>query len=139
MLAENVVLLPSTTITTALTGVAQTASTHPLGWARSVILEAVFDYGSGGTTVTAYVQTSLDGTHWTDIAAFSFTTSDSRKVAAVTLDDTDGTAPAAANDGALTSDTVQNGILGNLYRVKLTTTGTYGGNTTLALRGLFKG
>ena len=34
-------------------------------------------------------------------------------------------------DGALADDLIQDGILGDMIRAKLTTTGTYAGGTTL--------
>ena len=65
-------------VTTALTSVVNVA--HFLGIPDRLVLHANFNYGSGGTTVHAYVQTSLDGgTTWTDIANSHFTTASAVK------------------------------------------------------------
>lgn len=84
-----------------------------------------FDYGSGGTSVTAWLQTSLDnGVTWIDIACAKFLTTDAVKVFAVNA----GGSLAAAfvpTDGALADDTVRDGLIGSLLRVKTTVVGTY--------------
>lgn len=122
------------TITTAVTGQTGLAVTG-LSNVKALALQAAFDYGSGGTTAKAYVQTSLDGgTTWVDIAAFAFTTSDATKVA--TLDTTAVTTVYTPTDGSLADDTVKNGILGDRLRVKYTTTGTYAGDTTLKIHAI---
>ena len=36
-------------------------------------------------------------------------------------------------DGALAANTCQDGLLGNMYRAKYTTTGTYAGNTNVRI------
>ena len=36
-------------------------------------------------------------------------------------------------DGALTANTCKDGLLGNMYRAKYTTTGTYAGNTEVRI------
>ena len=123
-------LMPATTITTAVTGVAtEPFSFQPHG---SATFTAIFDYGSGGTTAKAWVQTSLDGTTWTDVANFAFTTADATRIHKITED-----ATVAANytptDGTLADNTIKDGLLGDRYRVKYTTTGTYAGATTLTI------
>jgi hypothetical protein len=121
------------TITTALTG--DTTSgvyAASIGRVESLTVEAIFTYGSGGTNATAYLQTSLDGgTTWIDIYAFQATTASMSRVVHLTAAAV--TTPATPGDAALTANTVVNGILGALYRVKVTTTGTYAGGTTLAV------
>ena len=43
--------------------------------------EAIFTYGSGGTSADVYVQTSFDGgTTWVDICNFHFTTASASKL-----------------------------------------------------------
>jgi hypothetical protein len=85
----------------------------------ALTIQAVFTYGSGGTTAKAWVQTSVDdGTTWVDIANFAFTTSSARRLYTLTR--------AAVTSIATPSD-------GTLDRVKLTTTGTYAGDTTLVI------
>jgi len=99
-------------------------------------VEAVFLYGSGGTTANAYIQTSLDGgLTWVDIMNFSFTTAAATKISAVVAT----TALAAAvtpTDGSLTANTILSGLFGSWYRAKYVTTGTYAGATSLALYGV---
>jgi hypothetical protein len=94
----------------------------------SITLQANFTYGSGGTTVDAWAQTSLDGgTTWCDVAHFAFTTAPLRSVTSVTS--SKSFAQAAATDATLTAGTVNDGLFGPLWRVKYTTTGTYAGTT----------
>jgi hypothetical protein len=120
-------------ITTAQTAVASLADVLALGDSpgSGVVLEAEFAYGSGGTTVTAYVQTTLDdGVTWFDVACFQFTT-DSANVAMCIRRTTSQLTPVALTDGALTANTAVDGLLGSSLRVKLTTVGTYAGATSL--------
>lgn len=130
------VLLPATTITTAVTGLVG-PTVAPRRVPTALLIEAAFVYGSGGTTAKAWVQTRSAGGTWRDIMAFAFTTASVKKWsgvhAAIAL-----AAVIAASDAALADDTILNGFLGQEYRVKYTTTGTYAGNTTLTLLGTFK-
>jgi len=84
-------------------------------------------YGSGGTSVKAYLQTSLDqGTTPIDIACFTFTTagaSKARNLSALTPKTTDVT----PTDGTLTDDTSVDGILGDRFSLKIVSVGTYVG------------
>lgn len=124
----------SATITTAITAVAQ--AVFPIGASiKSLMFQANFIYGSGGTSADVWIQTSLDGgTTWIDIANFRFTTSSLRKLSAVVANPaTAFTANTTASDGALTANTVLNGMIGDRIRCKVTTVGTYGGGTTLAV------
>ena len=126
-------ILPAVTITTAVSGsVGQTFCARNPGFANLGI-QAKFVYGSGGTSATAYVQTSIDdGVTWIDIASLQFTTSSATKVVNLTSG-TPITTPATPTDGSLTANTVVNGVIGNRYRVKYTTVGTYAGGTTLSV------
>ena len=121
-------MLPTTTITTAVTN--QVGGTLNLINKKYLAIQATFTYGSGGTNAKAWVQTSLDnGTTWIDIAEFTFTTSTARRV--YSLAATAVTSILTPTDGTLTANTSVTGVLGDQYRVKYTTTGTYGGSTTL--------
>lgn len=123
-------MLATTTITTAVT--ASLSGTTTIRNARYLTLQANFVYGSGGTTAKAWVQTSLDGgTTWLDIASFAFTTASAVRM--YSLDTTAVTSIYTPTDAALADNTVKNGILGDKFRVKYTTTGTYAGSTTLAI------
>jgi hypothetical protein len=124
-------ILPAQTITAAVTGVTPGPVVKFNAPPRSLTCQVNFVYGSGGTNATVYLQTSLDGgTTWSDIAALQFTTSNGRKAVNVTSR-TPVTTPAALTDGSLTANTSQDGVLGSQWRAKLTTTGTYGGGTTI--------
>jgi predicted NAD/FAD-binding protein len=105
----------------------------------SIAVQANFAYGSGGTTVDAYLQTSFDynpqnpaAATWIDIAEFHFTTSSAR-VAYNLNSQTPVTTQYTATDGALSANTAKDGIVGSVYQVKLVTIGTYAGNTTLRI------
>jgi hypothetical protein len=106
------------------------AGTYTTDWVRDVgaedlVVQANFDYGSGGTAVKAYVQTSLDGGQTaTDVMCFAFATSDARRVLSVDADAAVAT-PATPTDGSLADNTVANGIIGDMLRVKYVVTGTY--------------
>jgi hypothetical protein len=96
----------------------------------SLALFCDFAYGSGGTTVKAWVQTSLDGgLSWIDIASFAFTTTAGKR--AYHLTGAAVTSIATPSDGSLSDNTAVNGLLGAQLRVKVTTTGTYAGATGL--------
>ena len=95
----------------------------------AVTLEAHFAYGSGGTTLSAVVQTTIDGTNWRDVARFDFTTADDVKACNLS-----GLTPKGVSSfAALSSQGVNDGFLGNALRAVLTSTGTYV-NSTLSLR-----
>jgi hypothetical protein len=97
-------------------------------------LQIKFSYGSGGTTAKVYVQTSLDqGSTWIDVYCATFTTASATKI--VNLSGlTPKTTAATPTDGALTDDTCVDGILGDRFRTKTATTGTYAGSTTISAR-----
>lgn len=131
-------LLAPATIGAAAAGVLSTPVTD-LAAMESVAVECVFTYGSGGTSVTAYVQTSLTGgLTWFDIMAFQFTTATARRLSSVRS----GIALAAnvtPGDAALTVNTILDGVLGDRLRIKYTSVGTYGGATSLAIYAVTKG
>jgi hypothetical protein len=140
---RKVTLLPAKTITTALTGDTSgygAAAGVDLGYGLQYVgFQGVFTYGSGGTTAKAWIQTSFDnGTTWFDVANMAFTTATLTKVGAVSSRIV-AAAPATPTDAALADNTINNGLLGNKIRVKLTTTGTYAGGTTLKIDIIAKG
>lgn len=123
-------MLAATTITTAVT--ASLSGTTTIRNASVLVLQAVFVYGSGGTSAKAWVQTSIDGgTTWFDIASFAFTTASATRL--YSLDTTAVTSIYTPTDATLTDNTVKNGLLGDKYRVKYTTTGTYVAATSLTI------
>ena len=91
-------------------------------------------FGSGGESVKAYIQTSLDqGLTWIDIACVALTTASATRI--VNLSGlTPKTTPATPADGTLTDNTAVDGILGDRLRAKVVSTGTYAGPTTLSVR-----
>ncbi len=85
------------------------------------------------------MQTSVDGgASWIDIMNFSFTTAAASKVSAV-VGTTALAAAAVPGDGALASNTILSGLLGDRLRLKYVTTGTYTGASSLAVDALVKG
>ena len=141
---RNAALLAETTITTAVTASLSSVITG-IGGMKYLAVQALFDYGSGGTTAKFYVQTSFDkGTTWTDIMCFSFTTSDATKFQVVKAP-TAVSANQSIQDAALTANTILDGVLGDRLRIKYTTTGTYaaGGTpssgTTIKIDAVVKG
>lgn len=125
-----ITLLPETTITTAVTGSTTDAVKVDPGTCHLGFL-AKFDYGSGGTSAKFWIQTSVDGTTWTDVANFAFATADLNKVAAVNI--FVAHTHATPSDAALSDNSIANGYIGEYLRVKYTTVGTYGGSTTITI------
>ncbi|MGL3208304.1 hypothetical protein [Bradyrhizobium sp. BR 1433] len=120
-------------VTTALSGSAQT-SIQDLEGMNAATIEAQFAYGSGGTSAKVWIQTTLDaGQTWLDIACLAFTTSSGTKI--INLSGlTPVTTAIVPTDGAMSDNTVQDGILGSALRAKITTVGTYAGSTSLSVR-----
>jgi hypothetical protein len=99
-----------------------------------------FVYGSGGTTAKFWIQTSLDGgVTWFDIINFAYTTASATKVSSCTAYIAPASQGFAPSDAALADNTIIQGTLGDRLRVKYTTTGTYGGSTTISIYALAKG
>lgn len=117
-------------ITAALAAQAQTPI-EDLDGMLSASIVAKLTYGSGGTTIVAVVQTSIDGgTVWYDVARFDFTTSSATKYVNLS-----GLTPKGATAlAALGSEGVADGVIGPMFRAVITSTGTYAGGTLLDLR-----
>lgn len=126
-------ILPSVTFTTAIGAlvygpVSQIRDPSP----ANLSLVGNFVYGSSGTSVDAYVQTTLDGSNWFDIANFHFTTSSAFK--GFNLSSlTPVTTQASLVAGSITANSAQDGIIGSLLRVGYKSSGTYAGSTTLTI------
>jgi len=125
-------MLANLTLTTAVT--AQTTGTLQFSNTyvpTNALIQGTFTYGSGGTSADAWVQTSADnGTTWIDVADFHFTTSNARF--AYNLSSlTPVTTQYTPTDGTLSANTAKDGIIASLWRVKVTTVGTYAGGTAL--------
>ena len=129
---ENIALLPTLSVTAALTGTypgrGGSAGVQVGTGVKNISAFAVFDYGSGGTTAKAWIQTSFDkGVTWIDIINFAFTTADLNKVAAVSANI--AATHATPTDAALADNTINNGLIGDRIRLKVTTTGIYAATT----------
>lgn len=126
-------LLPEVVITTAAAGVvSQTFDLKANGQKLplSVGAQVKLTYGSGGTTVVVWIQTSFDGgTTWSDVMVFAFATASARKFGAVNRQT--AVTPVAMTDASGAADAKTDGVVGQLWRAKYTSTGTYGGNTRL--------
>ena len=99
--------------------------------ASVIACQAVFVRGGGGTTTDVFLQTSLDnGSTWIDIAQFALATTTVTKVSAVRP-----YIALAANvtptDGAVSDNTILDGLIGDRLRVKTVVVGTYSGTSTL--------
>lgn len=91
-----------------------------------------FAWGSGGTNVQAWLQTSLDqGATAIDIACVLFGAAG--EVEALNFSALTPKGQVTPSDGALANDTLIDGILGDRFRVRITSTGTYAGSTVLTV------
>jgi hypothetical protein len=125
-------LFPAMTIAAAVTGRVGEVHMLPHG-VTSLSAQGTFLYGAGGTTCKAWLQTSLDGgATWIDIANFAYTTAAARTVHSVKTN-TVVAANYVATDGTLADNTIKDGILGDRIRVKVTTTGTYSGASSVSV------
>lgn len=104
--------------------------------AQGVALQANFTYGAGGTTVKIDIETSLDqGVSWVPIVRFSFTTASAKRIMNIAATTTHLT---PYEPGELQDDAAISGILGDRLRAKLTSTGTYSGNTSISVRAVMR-
>lgn len=129
-------------LTTALTGEVITSQPDSQGSTQEYIenlegmlaatLQANFTYGSGGTSVKADIEISCDqGISWIPIVRFAFTTSSAEKVVNLS-----GLTPKTTpyTPASLSDDTAVDGIFGDRMRCKITSVGTYAGNTSISIR-----
>lgn len=97
-------------------------------------VQAAFSTGTGGTSATVYVQTSLDqGQTPIDIAAIAFTTTNGLTVA--NLSALDKANPFTPAQQSLTAGTIQDGVLGDRFRAVVVVVGAYAVPASLALTG----
>ncbi len=91
-----------------------------------------FAYGSGGATIKVFIQGSMDqGTTAYDLWCFTATTASKTRARWLKRDGTELT----PTDGTLPDDTIAAGIvLGDRFRAKIVSTGTYAGSTVLSVR-----
>jgi hypothetical protein len=109
-----------------------TAAGTATGLYDTVVIGAamVFDWGSGGTAGTAWLQTSPDGTAWFDAVAFSFGTVDANRYA-VLGQPSFGTSLITPTDATATGGAVSGIPFGDNARLRYSNVGTYAGTTTL--------
>jgi hypothetical protein len=97
----------------------------------ALLVQMRLAYGSGGTSIKVYLQTTFDSSNTPiDIACFTFLLASAvklRNFSALTPKATDVT----PSDGALADDTSVDGVLGTKFRLKVVSLGTYGTSTQL--------
>ncbi len=123
-----------TAINAATTATVVTSNSYidDLDGMLSASLQVNFTYGSGGTSIKATIETSLDqGLTWVEVARFALATASLEKVVNLS-----GLTPVATlyAPTTLSDDSVKDGILGERWRAKIITVGTYAGNTSLSIR-----
>jgi hypothetical protein len=129
---QPIVLLLDATLAAAVSAEIHGPVAMPIGRVEALTLAAAFVRAGGGTTAKAWVQTSLDGGEsWMDIASFAFATTTAKR--AYNLTAAAVTSIATPVDGSLADNTAVNGFLGGLFRVKLTTEGTYSGASSFKI------
>ena len=116
-----------------------TAGTQTTDWVEdfdgilAMLAQIRLAYGSGGTSIRVYLQTSLDqGTTIADIACVVFGVAS--EVAVLNFSGLTPKTQVTPSDGALTDDTVVDGVLGDRFRIKVVSVGTYAGSTVVSAR-----
>lgn len=96
----------------------------PAGANPVMMAQATLAYGSGGTSINVYLQSSIDGgTTWSDVISFTqMLLANSRQAAAVVPGSANA---AAATDGTLTQTTNNPAVFGEWWRVKYIVVGAY--------------
>ena len=79
---RSLALQPSLAVTTAKTVIGEEVAIPP--GVDQLVVQAIMTYGSSGTAIKVYVQTSLDnGVTWVDVICITFATTTATKVSAV--------------------------------------------------------
>jgi hypothetical protein len=129
-------------LTTAVTNQVVTSAADSQGATQAYVdglagisaatIQVNFNYGSGGTTLDVFVETTLDqGSTWVQVAHATFATASAEKLFNVSglTDKLTAVAPST-----LSNDTALSGIFGDRWRAKMTSTGTYAGNSSVSVR-----
>ena len=96
-----------------------------------LLLQAIISGLDGGTSANFIVQTSVDdGNHWQDIASFAFSTGTSGKVHGLLAS---SVANMSLISGILSANSLQQGILGDQFRLFYGTFGTYSAGSVLII------
>jgi len=123
-------LLPLTTLAAAVTNVLTRPIAIPKN-TKSITVQSKFARAAGGTDLTVHVQTTFDGGEtWADIIAHHFLITTLNQISAVRRD----VALAASitpTDATLADDSIIDGLIGALIRLKYTSTGTYTGASSI--------
>lgn len=124
------IVYPATTSTVPAAGTVASTPITGLAGCKYVTALLKFAYGSGGTTIKVFLQTSLDaGATWIDIMCWALATSSvPGKVNAVVYN-TALAANVTPTDGTLTDNTILSGLIGDRLRVKFIISGTYTAST----------
>ena len=131
--ARGIVVLMDQTLSTAQT---HTGREYNVGTGINwVTVQWVFTRAAGGTTVDAYLQTSVDGgTTWMDIYNNAVATTSESKI---TVNGRAASTGVVNSDATLANDTANAGLLGTLFRVKAVVVGTYTGASSLKVSAVF--
>lgn len=99
-----------------------------------IAVQGFLDFGSaGGTTITAYLQTTLDdGLVWQDVCAVQVLAADVTKLVSANKY-LASTPRLTASDGALAVDTCAQGFFATKWRVKIVIAGTYAADSVYRL------
>lgn len=95
--------------------------------------QSKFAWGSGGTSLTVYIQTRLNGSTPIDIACITYGTANENTVLNFSAL-TPKISQVTPTDGAMSSDSAVDGIIGDAFRVKYVVVGTYAGSSELSVR-----
>ncbi len=111
-----------------------------LAGALAATVQLRFEYGSGGTDARVFVQTSLDqGSTFFDLACVLFGTVSETAILnfsglTPSLFVNSPASPLAPTDGAISDNTAVDGVIGDRFRIKVVSTGTYATQTLLSSR-----
>ena len=129
---RNITLLAETTVTAAVSATVTAEIVFDPKVIKTATMYGVLTYGSGGTDLPAFLQTSLDGgLTWTDIICLRWATTTENRVASVSR--YSARAVAVGTTGALSDNSVLDGVLGDRVRLSWSSPGTYGGSTTIKI------
>jgi hypothetical protein len=103
------------------------------GGLDNLLLEAQLGgSAASGSSINAYVVSSMDGVNWWDIANFEWANTPSNGLYNLSRG-TPVTTKATPGFGALASNTALDGLIGDFIGVVPVTVGTYTGSTTLQI------
>lgn len=127
----------ATTATVVTTGTDASGATvayiGDLDGMLSATLQITFSYGSsGGTSIKAIVETSLDqGTSWCEVYRAAFTTASKQNVVNLSGLTAVGT---PYTPTTLSDDATKDGVIGPRWRMRILTVGAYSGAASIAAR-----